>query len=478
MEREESGDGVADHVQLNTVYSRPGYGLNGRPIRIALNHYKVDRAPIAKIHQYNVMVDNGGASRALQKKLWHHEKLQSVLGPARDYVLYDGASLAWSVHPIQFDSEMDSFLEVDIDLDEEKRVKPKRPCTHHVSLRRAGEIDLHVVEAFITKQRGGDNSVILGVNFYDHLLREMPSRRFITTKRSFFQNKSILTLEGGVEAWKGIFQSVRPTLGALSINVDMATCVFWSTGLLLDSVLRLVGLTSPDQLATRLSIPADPVRRELRKLKKLGFKIKHRGVDAEYLKYSVEGVTDMGANKYECKVIRDSVPTTISLEQYYLEVYSYRIKFPALPLIRTRFKGVVFPMELCHIYEGQRYGHKLNEKQTTDMIRFTAQRPNERRRDIQRNVEVLGWSRDPYLNAYGMEISIKMTETSGRLLSTPKIIYGSGSRETVMSPREGKWNLQGQRLADVRGVGLCRLTQAGHTFVVGGHGHGLTTAPA
>ena len=40
-----------------------------------------------------------------------------------------------------------------------------------------------------------------------------------------------MPLDGGVEAWKGIFQSVRVVSGGkLTINVDVATAVFWQVG--------------------------------------------------------------------------------------------------------------------------------------------------------------------------------------------------------------------------------------------------------
>lgn len=86
-----------------------------------------------------------------------------------------------------------------------------------------------------------DNDVLVGINFLDHLMRETPSKHFITIKRSFFQQSGNYPMEGGVEAWKGIFQSVRATQGGrLTINVDVATTVFWTQGSVVDIACRMM----------------------------------------------------------------------------------------------------------------------------------------------------------------------------------------------------------------------------------------------
>jgi eukaryotic translation initiation factor 2C len=84
---------------------------------------------------------------------------------------------------------------------------------------------------------------LAGINFLDHLVRETPAKKFTAIKRSFFQKSGCRELEGGVEAWKGIFQSIRPAQGGrLIMNVDMATCCFWKEGSLMELAMNLVRL--------------------------------------------------------------------------------------------------------------------------------------------------------------------------------------------------------------------------------------------
>ena len=49
------------------------------------------------------------------------------------------------------------------------------------------------------------------LDFFDHLMRVTPSKKMYTLKRSFFDPKMVKRerLGGGVEAMKGVYQSIR-----------------------------------------------------------------------------------------------------------------------------------------------------------------------------------------------------------------------------------------------------------------------------
>ena len=51
------------------------------------------------------------------------------------------------------------------------------------------------------------------LDFIDHILREMPSRRLINLKRSYFSRVANSTertlIGGGIEAMKGVYQTIR-----------------------------------------------------------------------------------------------------------------------------------------------------------------------------------------------------------------------------------------------------------------------------
>jgi hypothetical protein len=56
--------------------------------------------------------------------------------------------------------------------------------------------------------------------------------------------------------------------------------------------------------------------------------------------------------------------------KYPLELLHFvgRLEFPQLPLTEMTKKGIKYPLELLHIVPSQRYGAKLDETQTANMI--------------------------------------------------------------------------------------------------------------
>lgn len=157
-------------------------------------------------------------------------------------------------------------LSIDLDEGDSRPRRNPRDNTHKVVIQKSGRVPLQVVEAFVKGQYRIDNDVLVGINFLDHLMRETPSKQFIAIKRSFFQQAGARELERGVEAWKGIFQSVRATQGGrLTINVDVATAVFWSQGTVLDTALRLLRI-SMSPVSLRRNPSADKYHRFSRRI--------------------------------------------------------------------------------------------------------------------------------------------------------------------------------------------------------------------
>lgn len=435
---------------------RPTFGTRGRPINVAVNSYEVTKFPTKAIQQYDVTIGKGDEKRALIRKVWYSEAVQSTFGPARATILFDGNKLAWSIIPLPFGKRL--TLTVDLDADDARPRRGQRENKHKVVIAHARTVPLQVLDAFVSGTYAMDNDVLAGINFFDHLLRETPAKNFIAIRRSFFQQSGARELERGVEAWKGIFQSVRATQGGrLTINVDVATTVFWSQGCVLDVALRFLRIPSADEFANKFNQqgPRGALARDLKRMRRIAFFCKHRSRDQETRRtYIIDGFEDSAVNyKFELKRPNKDggfSTTEISIKDYFEKQYNIRLRYPRLPLIKTRKKGEVFPMELCFIVEGQRYPFKLDDRQTSDMIKFTVQRPSVRAGEIAQNVAKLDWKKDPLLIQYGMEVSTRMIQTKARILPTPKLSFGIGSDAPQhIQPPDGKWNFQGKKFAKI-----------------------------
>jgi len=128
----------------------------------------------------------------------------------------------------------DNRITVDLDAEEGKPTKAgARSNRHTIHLRWTRQVNFSSLQAFLNGQASWSAECIDTINFLDHVLREYPSQQYTQIKKSFFQRgEQRFDLGGGVEAFKGVFASLRPVLDdkfnkSLAVNVDVANGTFW-----------------------------------------------------------------------------------------------------------------------------------------------------------------------------------------------------------------------------------------------------------
>ena len=88
--------------------------------------------------------------------------------------------------------------------------------------------------------------------------------------------------------------------------------------------------------------------------------------------------------------------------------------YPNVPCLNagTRQKPVYLPPEFCSVAPGQRR-LKLDERQTAEMIKTAAQKPQDRAMQIQKNLNAQAkLPNDPTVKAFGMDIDPKLKQAS------------------------------------------------------------------
>jgi eukaryotic translation initiation factor 2C len=84
-----------------------------------------------------------------------------------------------------------------------------------------------------------------------------PNLRYPFNSRSFFTDRETSNIGGGIVLWRGYFQSVRPAIGRMLINVDISTGAMYMPGPLMTLALAHLDLAPnrPDALAPRRGFP-------------------------------------------------------------------------------------------------------------------------------------------------------------------------------------------------------------------------------
>ena len=162
--------------------------------------------------------------------MWDTQAVKKAVGPA---FIFDGNKIGWYVivllhviydlFELTYDRSTAKFpnpLRITVDLDKENGRPPKmkkgqaQPDIHRVEIKHADRVRLASLHAYLNEQGQFDEEIIKGINFLDHLLREDPSKRLTNLRRSYFtpendEGKQMSTIGGGVEAIKGVYQSLR-----------------------------------------------------------------------------------------------------------------------------------------------------------------------------------------------------------------------------------------------------------------------------
>ncbi|KAH9879905.1 hypothetical protein J1614_001929 [Plenodomus biglobosus] len=437
-----------DHDQITIPHALPtrpkNFNSYGKECGITLNTFNLVKTPETIVYQYD---------RILLKKIWNSKGVKSALGEPENLWVWDGNKLAWSGK--QLDRE-DTRITVDLDQEEGRPTKASaRGNKHTLHLRLTRKVDFYHMAAFLNGQTGWSNECIDTINFLDHVMREWPSQRYTQIKKSFFQRgEQRFDLGGGIEAFKGVFASLRPVLDdkfnkGLSVNVDVANGTFWRSQDLGRAVSQAFNCTPPQFAATFKNALRDwrgsVLKKDLRRFSKVGVSATHVTPNTAW---TIDEFVNMDASTATF-TDPDDRSKKISVAQYFRQKYNINV-LPGIPVVRMtkkiRKEPVYMPIDVLKIDPNQRYNVKLSDTQTSNMIKFAVTLPKDRWAAVQHGVRLLDWPNDPYLRHYGLQVNPNAAKVKARILPSPNVHFGAGSKEATISAKDmiqGRWRLDG-----------------------------------
>ncbi|KAH7627791.1 Piwi domain-containing protein [Sordaria sp. MPI-SDFR-AT-0083] len=454
----------------STFASRNGFNTEGTSTIVAVNQYPVTKLANMDISQYDIALSPEPTSAVVYDKVWKSKTVQRKLASVTTKPwIYDGRKLAWLAQSVD-------EMRIMVDLDEENGRKPKpgaeKKNVFYLTIRPTGKVRLMSLKAYLEKKAPWDNHVLECMTFLDHLLRQGPSERMTTIKRSFFDpSMPNAILDNALMAYKGVYASFRLSQNikpiGLGVNVDVSNQAFWKS-LSADKLIKVilgVSCRMPNANDQQVTAALKPVVRgntyepseafkAIRRLKGCRFTLLHR--PEEKKEYKIKGFAfdktgkvggRDGCNSYHVKFDWNNNGTTenISIKDYMVKKYGRAIMRTAgWPVIETTRAGS-FPAEFCNIVSFNQYNYKLSPEQTSTMIKFAVQRPTQRRNDISASVARLDWNNDKYLKAFGVSISTNMAKTEAKVLRHPEVFF---ENKTHRPRNTGRWDLRGCRFVE------------------------------
>ena len=164
-----------------------------------------------------------------------------------------------------------------------------------------------------------------------------PTIKYPFKARSILTSLETAAIGGGIVLWRGYFQSVRPAIGRMLINVDISTVATYKPGRVIDVALELLEMThkGPLVLSPKHGFPD----KELIKLQRflsgvrIHVEIPGRPTTSRRPPHIVRKLTKAGANKL-LFAMRGGETTTVA--QYFEKTHNYRLQFPEILCIEVR----------------------------------------------------------------------------------------------------------------------------------------------
>ncbi|CAK9329549.1 unnamed protein product [Citrullus colocynthis] len=419
-----------------TFPRRPDFGQLGTKCLVKANHF-LAKIPESDISHYNVKITPEVTSRKMKKNIMtelvkHYRSTE--LGMRLP--VYDGGSNLYTAGLLPFISKEFTVILAN----EEEGAATPREREFKVQIKFVTLASMHQLRELLDGKQVNNPQETLTI--IDIVLRELHAQRYISVGRSFYSPciKKPQQIGGGLQAWRGFYQSIRPTQMGLSLNIDMSSTAFIEAIPVIDFVAQIL---NKDVYSRTLS---DADRIKVKKvLRGVKVEVTHRGNVRR--KYRISGLTSQPTRELIFPL--DEQMNMKSVVEYFQEMYGYTIQYTHLPCLQVGNQKVNYlPMEACKILKGQRYTKGLNEKQITSLLKVSCQRPSDQEMDIIQTVHENAYEADPYAKEFGINIDNKLTSVEARVLPSPWLKFHDTGKEKEHQPQVGQWNMMNKKVID------------------------------
>ncbi|KAG6854931.1 hypothetical protein C0991_009754 [Blastosporella zonata] len=352
-------------------------------------------------------------------------KLQTVVAPEifSPRAVYDGNLLLYSSRPLRLIGGGTGSFDVSL-----SQVLPATNVTQirgvfHVKITETiGETVRTADMTRLITGRQADTKTLTATNLLQLLIRQEPNMKYVNNGRAYFTPEGSRAIGSGLELWRGYFQSVRPTIGRMLVNIDTTVAAVYAHGNLIDVCLSFLDTRNVRVLALK---EGDAQFRALEKhLTKLRINTHTTGK-------RVKTIYGLVPSAGRFVFTKDEKETTV--QDYYQAAHNKRITYPDIIGVLLSPKKsecpTVVPAEICTVLPGQLFKKKIPDHLTKAMVDFATVKPADRLRQIvtgDSGMEspVKSYANSEFLVEAGMVIQTQPLTITGKILETPTLWFG------------------------------------------------------
>ncbi|KAH9992241.1 argonaute-like protein [Russula compacta] len=423
---------------LRLGVKRPGYGKAGRRIRVYSNLVEAKlRVNQGILHHYDVAILPSDENRSIAQNHQIIDALQTQVEGRLSVQpgVYDGRKNLFTSFDLELESGCRKYV---VPVDIPSLVKGDTPTQKFsVCLTHVASIDPEVLNRFVRGEQGHDNVVLTAMMALNVVVRMGPSMKYPFNNRSFFTGQEIRPIGGGIVLWRGYFQSLRPAIDRMLINVNTSTSAMYRPGRLMDLALEFLNKPGrPDALEPRHGL-LDDERLRLQEFV-LGIRViappRTSDPDAKRL---IQKLTRQSSRERKFNIGDGQIMT---VAQYFQDLLNIPLQYPDVICVELSTHAII-PLELCEVLPGQLARKQMSPDKTRSMLDFSTMHPRERMRSIRDGIGVLQYGQSEYVRQFGMAVSNELVGLDGRIIKPPTLKYNPESGRSSVQPRNGTWNL-------------------------------------
>ncbi|KAJ3279495.1 Eukaryotic translation initiation factor 2C, partial [Borealophlyctis nickersoniae] len=465
------------HKQTHEVSfpKRPDVGQAGQRLVVRSNFYPILRLPPTDIYQYDVEIEPTAPQRV------NRQVFQMAVDAKRDeyfrgdarFSVYDGRKIMYSPTKLPLTGTEAAVVEVILPEDNGNGARSRTPAPRRrdprkfkITIKYAVAVSIGMLSDMIQGKLKHDELPLKAITALEIIVRHYPSfmQGVVTAGKGFYMRSLFardpdreLNIKNGVEAWNGLKLSVKAGTKLMMLNADLGATTFMKSGPLIEIIADIMNRRDSTEL--RSPLREQDCQRLQAILKNFRVETTHR---AEYKrKYKIAKITSNPADRTTFTWEHDGKKDLIAVAEYFKTQYDIKLKFPHLPCV-VAAQNTYLPVEVCAMLPGQRVLRKLDDVQTSNMIKITQKKPHDRLNRINDGVNQIvghfqgGVRTNDYLQAFSIDIGRETLEVESRILPAPTISYGKNSRERTVRPNDGVWNLKDKQVAAAPEAGLDR----------------------
>ncbi|KAL1687516.1 Piwi domain-containing protein [Schizophyllum commune] len=439
----------------------------GRVITVLTNHVAIKKLPRATYYLYTGIVSRSKRGEWQEEK--HSEKRIRVIDRLQERVapqsfvncVFDGMNLLFVPYVLAMPGEGNSIR---FPVNMGSGPTPSPNAEYRVTITRTAHPGIKTadVDDLTRKHRGAPSTQALQViNLLQLIIRQHSNNLMkpAVNAKAYFTNKDRHVFQGTpIELWRGYFQSVRPTIGRLLINIDTTVAPFIAPGGVIDFMLSIIGSNNVAHLAIPETHP---------NFQKLSRAVKNLQITVKFNKAPTKIIRGLEPRAGHFTFHNDQKGRSMSVQSHYHRAHGYRMAYP--DIIGLRLTGpsapnpVIVPAELCTLKPFQFYKRKLDENMTAQTVKFATLKPKERKDKILKGLgggvdsPIQHYQQSSYIRAAGMVIGQELEQVQGRMLPPPTLLYDQPAiyaqqpqKRPSEVPRGGAWNMVGKRVAKPR----------------------------